>query len=273
MYTFAENPNDYKALQHAVTLMNSPSLTSKLADMIGTPVEAVLGKLSKSNREKVGQVVTNALHKAADAALWTMEDKPGSSASTVMHKIGAAASGALGGFFGFSTVLIEVPFAITIMMRAVADVARSEGFSLADFQTRAECVQIFGMESGSTATPGHQYYAMKEMLKQIIGLTATEITANISAKSFNGVTAQETASLLAKLIEAVAARFGVVITEKVAAQIVPVVGAVAGATINALFTDHYQDMAKAFFTIKRLEKKYGEEQVKVAISAMTPKIL
>jgi len=273
MSTLAENPNDYKALQQAVILMDSPSITSKLADLLGTPVEAVLRRLSKSNQEKVGQVVTSALHKAADAALWTMQDKPGSGASTVMHKLGAAASGAVGGFFGFSTVLVEVPLAITIMMRAVADVARSEGFSLADLQTRAQCVQIFGMESGSTGTPGHQYYAMKELLKQIIGMTAAEVTANISAKGINGTTAQEAASLLAKLIEAVAARFGVVITEKVAAQIVPVLGALAGATINTLFTDHYQDMSKAVFTIRRLENKYGEEQIKVAMSAMAPKKL
>ncbi len=73
----------------------------------------------------------------------------------------------------------------------------------------------------------------------------------------------QTAKWLAEIIEKVAARFGVVITNKFAAQVVPVIGAVTGATINALFTDFYQDMARGHFIIKRLEQKYGFENVKV----------
>ena len=72
--------------------------------------------------------------------------------------------------------------------------------------------------------------------------------------------------MLARLIDAVATRFGVVITEKTAAQIVPVLGGVAAATINALFTDHYQDMARGHFIVKRLEAKYGEAPIERAYS-------
>nr|WP_306308491.1 hypothetical protein [Escherichia coli] len=53
-----------------------------------------------------------------------------------------------------------------------------------------------------------------------------------------------------------------VITEKTAAQVVPVIGAFAGATLNIMFTDYYQDMARGHFIIKRLEKKYGSELIK-----------
>ncbi|WP_273923841.1 EcsC family protein [Pseudomonas idahonensis] len=67
---------------------------------------------------------------------------------------------------------------------------------------------------------------------------------------------------LALLIEKVASRYGVTISSKFAAQAVPVIGAVTGATINALFTDFYQDMARGHFTVKRLEHKYGFEQIK-----------
>ena len=67
---------------------------------------------------------------------------------------------------------------------------------------------------------------------------------------------------MAELIEKVAARFGVVITEKFAAQAVPVIGAVTGAGINTMFIDFYQDMALGHFTIKRLEQKYGFDHIK-----------
>lgn len=264
MTTLASNKTDHDALVHAIALLNSPSLTAKLADLAGAPLEAMLRKLSPEMRAKVNGTVAEALGKAADAALWTMDDAPGSGASTVLHKLGAAASGAIGGFFGFAALLVEIPVSITIMMRAVADVARAEGFSLADDDTRAGCVQIFGMESGKAHVPGHQYFAAKEALRQIMGLTAAELSAT-AARNF---TTQEAAGWLVKLVEAVAARLGVAITEKVAAQLVPVIGAVTGAAINALFTDHYQDMAKAHFTLKRLDRKYGEAALKEALAAL-----
>ncbi|EEW8151433.1 EcsC family protein, partial [Escherichia coli] len=33
-------------------------------------------------------------------------------------------------------------------------------------------------------------------------------------------------------------------------------------TLNIMFTDYYQDMARGHFIIKRLEKKYGSEFIK-----------
>jgi hypothetical protein len=59
-----------------------------------------------------------------------------------------------------------------------------------------------------------------------------------------------------------ASRFGVVVSESVAAKAIPVVGAVGGATINYLFMDHFQKMAKGHFIVKRLEGKYGQEAVR-----------
>jgi hypothetical protein len=42
---------------------------------------------------------------------------------------------------------------------------------------------------------------------------------------------------------------------------VPIVGAAAGGTINYLFMDHFQEMARGHFIIKRLDKKYSTEIV------------
>ena len=49
---------------------------------------------------------------------------------------------------------------------------------------------------------------------------------------------------------------------KFAAQAVPIVGAAAGATLNTMFTDYYQDMARGHFIVRRLELKYGEDVVR-----------
>lgn len=45
------------------------------------------------------------------------------------------------------------------------------------------------------------------------------------------------------------------------AQAIPVIGAAGGASINLAFINHFQSMAKAHFTVRRLECKYGEEMV------------
>jgi hypothetical protein len=49
----------------------------------------------------------------------------------------------------------------------------------------------------------------------------------------------------------------------VATEALPVVGAAGGASINLLFIDHFQNVAQAHFTIRKLERKYGQDAVRV----------
>jgi hypothetical protein len=71
-----------------------------------------------------------------------------------------------------------------------------------------------------------------------------------------------------RLITMVAERFGLQITEKAAAQAVPAIGAAGGALINTLFIDHFQDMARGHFIIRRLERRYGEDAVRLAYEGL-----
>jgi intein/homing endonuclease len=64
-----------------------------------------------------------------------------------------------------------------------------------------------------------------------------------------------------KVLVKVAERFSIQVTEKAAAQAIPAIGAAGGAIINTLFIDHYQDMAKGHFTVRRLEREYGRELI------------
>jgi hypothetical protein len=60
----------------------------------------------------------------------------------------------------------------------------------------------------------------------------------------------------------IAARFGVAVTHKAMAQAVPLLGAAGGAAINYAFIHHFQSLATGHFTMRRLERKYGEELVR-----------
>ena len=76
-----------------------------------------------------------------------------------------------------------------------------------------------------------------------------------------------------RLIAQVASRFGVVVTQKLAVQALPVIGALGGAAVNYAFIDHFQEIARAHFIVRRLERRYGKDAVRAAyerISGATP---
>ena len=73
---------------------------------------------------------------------------------------------------------------------------------------------------------------------------------------------KEGAPILLKFVTQVAARFGLVVTQKIAVQALPVVGALGGAAVNYAFIQHFQDIARGHFMVRRLERLYGEEKIR-----------
>ncbi|MCO7578715.1 MULTISPECIES: EcsC family protein [Pseudomonas chlororaphis group] len=262
-----DNPQDYGDLKRAVGLLESPSLTARLSGVLGSPIESAVKALPNWVSGKINDAVVAALQTSADAALWSLENTPKKQASTLLHKVYAATSGAVGGAFGFAALFVELPISTTIMMRSVADVARSEGFDLNDLATKQACIEVFAMGGNSQADDATEtgYYLTRSFTTQAMQQLSKELAA-IAAKQGVGAAGRlspgQVGKWLALLIEKVASRYGVTISSKFAAQAVPVIGALTGATINALFTDFYQDMARGHFIVRRLERKYGFEQIK-----------
>ncbi|GAA4805331.1 EcsC family protein [Lysobacter hankyongensis] len=247
---------DLADLERAVALLTTPSLTVRIAALVGTPVEKLLAKLPKGASRRIHGAVEAALEKSAQVALWKMDDAPERKASTRMHKAVAAATGAAGGFFGWTGLLVEIPASTTVMLRAIADVARSEGFSLADPSVQRDCIAVFSLGGTGAADDAAEtgYYATRAMIEAATEGAGPALIAHAAKRS---VAASEAGALLTKVVKAVAARLGVVFSEKAAAQMVPIVGAAGGATINALFTDHFQNMARGHFIVRRLEARHG----------------
>lgn len=261
---------DTADLRRAVALLETPSVTIRMVNLVGMPIEWGLARLPKGAVKKVQTVAQAALSKSVMVALKTMDDMPRRQASPRLHKMATAATGAVGGFFGMSALAIELPITTAIMMRAIADIARSEGFSLTDLAVQKACVEVFalGGKSDQDDASDSGYYASRGMLAETIRHTTKELVGLASQHGGEGAAkalgASQIGASLAKLIDAVATRFGIVMTEKMAAQIVPVLGAATGAAINTLFTDHYQNMARGHFIIRRLERKYGVELIEAA---------
>jgi hypothetical protein len=102
--------------------------------------------------------------------------------------------------------------------------------------------------------PGEtSYYAARAFLAK----TVKEAAQNLLERRLVG----SSAPVIVDLISSVGSRFGVVVSEKVAAGAIPVVGAMGGAAINVAFMQHFQQLARAHFLVRRLERRYGHEAV------------
>ena len=93
------------------------------------------------------------------------------------------------------------------------------------------------------------YFAVRAALAKAVSDSARFVAAE-------GVAALP-APVIARLISQVAARFGIVVSEKIAAQAAPVLGAIGGAAVNAAFADHFQTLARGHFIVRRLERRHG----------------
>ncbi len=78
----------------------------------------------------IATATSKSLEVALKVALRTMQRTP-RAGSQLLHKALATASGAGGGAFGLATLPIELPISTIIMLRSIADIARSEGEDLA----------------------------------------------------------------------------------------------------------------------------------------------
>ena len=246
---------DLHELQLARNLLENPGIAAKITNVIGTPIEKALRLLPENWNKNVVEVTRAALMKASDAIVVTMKDVPGESASTKWHKLGVALSGGVGGFFGIAALAVELPISTSIMLRSIADIARSEGESLSSMETKLACIEVFalgGTSKDDDASEGG-YYAVRSVLAKSIS-DASEFLVRKTLTD-------EGAPLLIKLITMVAERFGIQVTEKAAAQAIPALGAAGGAIINTLFMDHFQSMARGHFIVRRLERKYGRDLV------------
>jgi EcsC protein family len=148
-----------------------------------------------------------------------------------------------------------LPISTAVILRSIMDIARSEGENIRAVETQLACVEVFAIGSRSKADDSAEmgYYATRAALARSIA----EAAKFIVEKSL----AEESAPAIVRLIAKIAARLSILVSDKFVAQSVPVVGAVGGAVINLIFISHFQDAARGHFIVRRLERRYGAEEV------------
>lgn len=225
----------------AVRQRQAGGVLMKAILFVGGQVEDGLKLLPKGMRAQVELAARMALRHSYDIASKSRGDGVHAVvtrrlATDRAHRVLGAISGALGGIGGLPTALAELPVATTVIFRAVQGVAESYGEDPLSEETRIECLRVFGAggpESGDD------------------GINTSFIGARLS---LSGVA-------LNRLIARIAPQFAAVLSQKLAAQAVPLLGAAAGAGTNYAFVGYYVEMAHVHFGLRALIRDHGERPV------------
>lgn len=250
------DPDDLRDLEKAKILLENVGLATRFTDFLGTPIEKGLELLPKNWNQKVLHITQSALSKGVTSAVLTMKTNHFKESSNFWHKVVVGTTGGIGGFFGLAAMAVELPISTCIMLRSIADIARSEGELVSESHTQMACIEVFALGGGGKRDDACEsaYFTVRAALSSSV----TQAAEYISQKGLTG----EFSPALVRLVAQITDRFSIQISEKAVAQAFPLIGAAGGSMINTLFMDHFQDRATGHFTVRRLERKYGQEKVK-----------
>ena len=244
------DPNDERRLAQAVKRLEHHGLAMSIANKVGVPVDVLMKRLPGPVQNVISKTVHKSLERCLNVALRSIDSHSLAAPANQRHTMMTAASGAVGGFFGLPGLVFEMPVSTTLMLHSIAEIARSHGENLEDPEAALSCLEVFALGAKSNGTETDSaYYATRTALAQATREAASYIAQKGLAKSG--------APVLVRFVSIIASRFGVEVAEKVAAQMVPIVGAAGGAALNVMFTTHFQTVAEGHFTIRELERRYG----------------
>lgn len=210
----------------------------KLVNSVGGQIENRMELLPDSVKDRIETAARQALEVAYRWAERTHGSPGAVTGSDRAHLALATLTGAVGGLAGIGSALAELPVTTTVILRSIQTIAAGHGFDPADPVVRAECLAVFA--SGSP-------------LDNDDGVNSSFLAARVTL----------TGPAIQRLIAAIAPRFAALISQKLAAQAVPILGAMTGAGLNYTFMDYFQEMAHVRFGLMRL----GQAHDPVAIAA------
>jgi hypothetical protein len=242
-------------LRRAIQDLENRDFAAQLADYAGKPIERVMRLMPRVASRRINKAVEKAILNCLNVAISSIKPRSKAPPAQRAASVLAGISGGVSGFFGLAALPIELPVTTTLMLRAIADIARHHGEDLSTLEARLACVEVFALgapRSGRRADFG--YYASRALLGRL--------TADAAALFLERGAANLSAPVVGGLVTEIATRFSVVVSERSAASALPVLGAVGGATVNLLFMNHFQRVARGHFAVRRLEREYGSSIVR-----------
>lgn len=256
---------DELILHNAKKKMEDIGWAMKGLNKVGNVIEGRLKMLPKKQQEWLQELSFKVLHSVVKSNLLSMKKNGVKTAPwNLTYKALVTSSGAIGGAFGATAFAVDLGITTKLMMRSIMDIARSEGEDLNELDTQLACLQVFALGGKSKHDNSLEtgYYASRIAIGSAVK-GGTKTLGALIVGSPNPILAA---------LAVIASRFSIQVSEKFVAQAVPVLGAAGGASINLAFLHHFQQMAQAHFAIRGLERRYGEEAVKVAYETINTRL-
>jgi hypothetical protein len=250
------NARDERALINAVAILEGKSFVGRLTDITGEPVSQLLKRLPAPVANQINRAVRHTMTQALQVALYKMGSSGLPEPPPLLFQFASTVTGGVSGFFGMAALALELPVTTTLMLRSIAGIAARHGEQLDQPAARLACLEVFALGApGKHALSGEtSYYAARAFLAKTVGEAAQVLLERGLAGGSGPV--------IVDLVTSIGSRFGVVVSEKVAAGAIPVVGAIGGAAVNLAFMQHFQQVAGAHFIVRHLERRYGPALVR-----------
>jgi hypothetical protein len=249
-------PADRANLTRAVALLEKNSFVTTLARIAGRPVNAVVASLPPI----VGETIMKASNRAILQCLkFALKPRGSRNLIAIAGKHPALVSGiagAVGGFAGVAGLLVELPVTTVVMFQAITRIAAAEGEDVSRPEVRLACLEVLALSTDGRgpAALGSGYYAARNALAK----STDEAASYVLRRS----TSLETGPAVVRLVSAIAARFGLLVSEELAASAIPIIGAATGSSLNIAFVQHFKNIARGHFAVRSLERKYGEARIR-----------
>jgi hypothetical protein len=234
--TTSDLPAQVAELARRYKRANGPVI--RLVNRLGATLEGQLSALPESLRGQIERVTAQALETSYGIAARTPDLGLRGPLAAVI------ATGAAGGVGGLPTAVAELPVTVTLLLNAIRSEARAAGLDPDEDWVRAECLQVFA--AGSP-------------LAQDDGVNTSFVASRLAL----------TGSAVQNLIATIAPRLAAVLGQKLAAQAVPLLGAVSGAAMNAAYLSYYREIARVRFALVNLAQAHGTEAVEAEFRRAT----
>jgi len=246
---------DRLALKVAVQHLETTTLAARLTGLLGRHLKDIAELVPQRLRKMADPAAKRALQMALRVALKSLRPET-TCASPRLHRALATATGAASGAFGLASLPLELPLSTVILLRSIADVARQNGEDLTRPEAALACMEVFalGGRSRDDDFMDSSYFAVRTLLARTVSEAARYMAAT--------AVVNESAPILLRFLNLITTRFGLVVSQKFATQAIPILGAAGGAAVNYAFMGHFQTLARGHFTVRRLERKYGADEVK-----------
>jgi hypothetical protein len=216
----------------------------KAASLFGNSAARIFGRDWK---QKYQSLVEQALRQAFELAILGLDPEGEREPWSWLHKILVTASGTAGGFIGAPGIAADLPVTTCLILRSIAEIARAHGEDIQSDEGKRACLEVFAF--GGPQVEDDELEAGYWAARAAFSHTTIEA-----------------------MIRGIAPRLGMVLSEKYVAQAIPIAGAAAGAALNYIFIDFYQQMARVHFALREVERHNDREQVRSCFEALVREV-